>query len=199
MFTGGHGYFGCLDSDPRFAAQKGYSYFALENDNWLVVGLDTAWEAEGFKGDAGGLQEPQLEWLLRLRMYAPGKRLLLLSHHQLFSLYENDSPLLQQRIGPLLSTGPVDAWFWGHEHRCAVYEPSHQVTYPVVMGHAGVPVPASKTAQPQGVRYEYRCKRTGGLMQSFAMMGFIVVDLDGKNATVRFVNEENVQHTTHSI
>ncbi len=123
--TGGHGYFGCLDADGRFAQQQGFSYFALESEHWLIAGLDTAWEADGIKGDAGGLASPQLEWLMRLRNSAPGKGLILMSHHQLFSLYENDSPLLQRRIEPLLSSGdPVDAWFWGHEHRCAVYEES---------------------------------------------------------------------------
>jgi hypothetical protein len=200
MFTGGHGYFGCLDSDVRFARQKGFSYFALENSDWLVVGLDTAWEAEGIKGDAGGLQEPQMEWLLRLSARAPEKRLLLLSHHQLFSLYENDSPLLQRRMEPLLTGGrAIDAWFWGHEHRCAVYEASHGITYPVLMGHGGVPVHANKEPQPPGVRFEYRGKLAGGLGETFAMMGFVVVDLEGKQATVRFVNEENVEHVTHTI
>ena len=44
MFTGGHGFFEFLDTDPRFARQGGASYFALENEHWLVAALDTAWE-----------------------------------------------------------------------------------------------------------------------------------------------------------
>ncbi len=64
------------------------------------------------------------------------------------------------------------------------------------MGHGGVPVHASQKPQPEGVRYEYRGKRAGGLLETFAMMGFVVVDLDGPEATVRFINEENIEHKT---
>jgi hypothetical protein len=82
MFTGGHGYFEFLDTDMRFSRQKGCSYFAMENEHWLIVGLDAAWESEGMRGDTGGLQPPQFDWLLELLASRRKKRLMLLSHHQ---------------------------------------------------------------------------------------------------------------------
>jgi hypothetical protein len=198
MFTGGHGYFELIDSDQRFSRQKSCSYFAFENDNWLIAALDTAWEAEGFEGDAGGLQGPQINWLLELRASRPKKRLMLLSHHQLFSLYENDSPLLMQRMGPLLNgQTPIDAWFWGHEHRCAVYNPSHNIHYPALIGHGGVPVFADSNPKPKDVLFEYKAKRPGGIIKKHAMLGFAVVDLDGESAVVRYINEEGIEHETH--
>lgn len=198
MFTGGHGYFGCLDSDPRFEPQQGYSYFALENEHWIVAGLDTAWEAEGLKGDRGGLQSPQIDWLLELRRRSPGKRLMLLSHHQPFSLFEDDSPLLQQRMDPLLKgSSPIDAWFWGHEHRCAVYKPSHNIQYPALIGHGGVPVYASN--KKRDVRFDIPDTLVGGLSESFALMGYALVDLDGPKATISYTDEFRANRQVHEI
>jgi hypothetical protein len=198
MFTGGHGYFGFLDEDPRFSRQRGCSYFALENENWLIVGLDTAWESQGISGDTGGLQAPQIDWLLDLVTSRRQKRLILLSHHQLFSGYEHDSPLMMERLEPVLSREvPVDAWFWGHEHRCAVYHPTPSIDYSALIGHGGVPVFADSKPKPEGVWYEYKATRPGGIVKRHAMLGFAVVDLDGDSATVHYVNEEGFEHETH--
>jgi hypothetical protein len=195
MFPGGHYYFRFLDRDTRFSRQKGCSYFAIETPGWLIAGLDTAYEAEGPSGDGGGLMRPQLEWLLELRATRPKKRLMLLSHHQLFSGYEHDSPLLMNRLEPLLTSGnPIDAWFWGHEHRCAVYDPTPAVHFPVLMGHGGVPVFARKRPKPDNVWFEYKGVRPGGIIHKHAMLGFAVLDLDEDRAAVAFVNEEGMPH-----
>jgi 3',5'-cyclic AMP phosphodiesterase CpdA len=202
MFTGGHYYFRFLDKDPRFSRQNGCSYFALENDYWLIVGLDTAWESEGATGAGGGLQAPQFDWLLELlaarRKEKPRQRLILLSHHQLFSRYEHDSPLLMSRMESILNARPaIDAWFWGHEHRCAVYKPTPSIDYPALIGHGGVPVFADSDPKPEGVWYEYKAKRPGGIIKKHAMMGFAVVDLDNERAVVHYINEEGLEHETH--
>lgn len=195
MFPGGHHYFQFLDEDKRFSRQKGCSYFALETSHWLILGLDSAYEAEGASGDGGGLMSPQLQWLKELRASRPNKRLMLLSHHQLFSGYEHDSPLLMNRLEPLLNSGkPIDAWFWGHEHRCAVYHPTPAVHFPVLMGHGGVPVFAQNRPKPESVWFEYKGVRPGGILKKHAMLGFVVVDLDEDRATVEFVNEEGMPH-----
>jgi hypothetical protein len=200
MFTGGHGYFAALDSDARFASQLGFSYFALESTHWLVVGLDTAWEAGGPKGDKGGLRAPQIDWLMRLRQRSPGKRLMLLSHHQPFSAFEDNSPLLQSRMEPLLKgSTPIDAWFWGHEHRCAVYKPAHNIEYAALIGHGGVPVHATKKPQPESLRFELRDSLPGGLFESFALMGFAVVDLDGPKAKISYTDEFRQNREVHEI
>jgi len=42
MYSGGHGYFGIALADRKFQAHSDRSFFALVNDDWLVVGLDSA-------------------------------------------------------------------------------------------------------------------------------------------------------------
>jgi Calcineurin-like phosphoesterase len=131
MYSGGHGYFGKVL--PLFAQKA--SYFACENEHWLLVGLDTAY-------DDHSLTSEQLGWLANL-LKAPErktKKLVLLSHHQPFSLIENQGPKVIGFLRLLLDSGRIHAWYWGHEHRCVIYD-----RHPVwklagrCIGHAGFP------------------------------------------------------------
>jgi hypothetical protein len=193
MFTGGHALFSFLDKDARFRRQNRCTYFALENENWIVLGLDTAYDCIGLKGDEGTLPAPQADWMQHQLAHATGKKVILLSHHQPFSAWENNSPQLIGALAPVLKgPKPVEAWFWGHEHRCAVYEPSHNVTYPALIGHGGVPVYAS-SKQPSGPKLRYHDNRSfTHMLEKFSYMGFAVLDLDGANATVRYIDEDGV-------
>jgi hypothetical protein len=75
MYSGGIGYFNDLLGNARFAAQQGLRYFALTNDHWLIIGLDTAYFAyyqsllyeEGSLSESDTNKQPdgsvQLQWL----------------------------------------------------------------------------------------------------------------------------------------
>jgi len=190
MFTGGAGLFEFLSKDTRFGRQKGCTWFTLESPHWLIFGLDTAYESEGLKGDKGGLAAPQGQWIIEQMARAPEKKVILLSHHQPFSAWEGDSPRLMEALHPVLQGScPITAWFWGHEHRCAIYKAAHNIQYPALIGHGGVPVYAS-SKEPRGgeVRdYDRRSFRRFG--EKFSYMGFAVLDLDGPHATVQYVDE----------
>lgn len=155
LYSGGHGFFGVALADDRFARQNGTSFFALKSDYWQFLGLDTAYEE-------GGLEAPQVEWALNhIRGAGPGMRTCLLSHHQLFSAHENGSPLLRRRLKPVLDTGRVDAWFWGHEHRCIEYGEStvdgNRLRFASCVGHGGVPeylVMSEGESRPRPWSYE---------------------------------------------
>lgn len=108
MYSGGYGYF---DHTLKQFKQPA-SYFSLANDNWRFIGLDTGY-------DEHDLKDPQAEWLKG--QLATGPKTILLSHHQLFSAYENtDSSKLRKKVQPML--GKVFGWIWGHEHLAVVYE-----------------------------------------------------------------------------
>ena len=53
MYSGGFGYFKLIL--PAF--EQDSSYFALQNEHWLLVGLDTAYVDHDMDNDAGGLAE----------------------------------------------------------------------------------------------------------------------------------------------
>jgi hypothetical protein len=120
------------------------------------------------------------------------KKVILLSHHQPFSAWENESPMLVEKLDPLLKREkPVAAWFWGHEHRFAVYEPAHNIRYPALIGHGGVPVYASKKGpKPGKAKVLFWDQRSfQHLLEKYSYLGFAVLDLDGAQGTVRYLDE----------
>jgi hypothetical protein len=190
MFSGGYGYFDFLLQEPRFARQAGASYFCLENDNWQIFGLDSAYDLLGLRGDEGDLYGPQAVWLALTRAASPKKKTLLLTHHQLFSAYEGGSPKMEARLQPILKDAPVTAWFWGHEHLCAVYsKDAHPyVRHPRLLGHGGVPVAPHKGDLLPHVDYEFRDSMPS-LINRFTRFGFAVLDFDEGHISVKYVSE----------
>jgi hypothetical protein len=148
MYSGGGGYFGLLRAaageedgwrDPRvglFARQNGCSYFRLANPHWQLLALDSSYEDQD-------LQFPQEDWVKEhLRgSGGDGPRSILLSHHQLDSVQDRARVnfKMQRKLRRELRDGLVDAWFWGHEHRCIKFKPFGGVTFPRCLGHGGVP------------------------------------------------------------
>jgi hypothetical protein len=188
MYSGGYGYYDVLLRDARFARQQQSSFFSLFNDHWKILGLDSAWKDQRLHGS-------QSKWAAKEVTAHKGK-IMLLSHHQLFSAYESGADEIGDGIeGPLLE-GRIDTWFWGHEHRCMTFRPWDRVEHARCIGHGGVPVymwhrPNDPYPTP-GV-YEYREFIAKGL-EHWAMFGFAVLDFDGPNVHVRYIDEDGVQH-----
>jgi hypothetical protein len=111
MYTGGHAYFEHALTKFKQAA----SYFAYQNDHWLLAGLDTAYSDHDLHGD-------QVAWLENLVAKAGGRKLILFSHHQPFSLLDSQGPKLVKKLTNLLAAKRIFAWYWGHEHHCVLYK-----------------------------------------------------------------------------
>jgi hypothetical protein len=185
MYSGGHGYFETCLEDERFERQSRSSWFRIDTPNWRIIGLDSAW----IDGD---LQEPQPEQVAQWIAEAGGRRIMLLSHHQLFSAYSHDTKGLGEKLAPVLQDGGVDAWFWGHEHRCVLYEPSRGVKYARCVGHGGVPEYMPRTdADPykRPAAWEFRGRKPK-LGQPWNTFGFAVLDFDGSDVQVRYIDED---------
>jgi hypothetical protein len=208
MYSGGYGFYDTLLADPRFAAQHSAdgastSFFRLTAPGWEFVGLDTSWDTDVLsKGASGVLQDPQAEYVAQVAR-ASDRKLVLLSHHQLATVYDTDDigPVLPAKLGPVLSSGRVTGWWWGHEHRCVGFEATQGVRFPRCIGHGGVPVEQTHTAadkppapwawQPTGY------VNSGG--QRWAMFGFAVFDLDGDRIQARYRNERGATFRTEVI
>ena len=193
MYSGGHGYFDHLLADPRFLGHEGSSFFSLHNDDWEILGLDTAWED-------GDLAEPQPEWVGQ-RLAASGRKLVLLSHHQLFSVYQRAGAALRSTLRGPLGTGRVRAWYWGHEHRCMLFRRYNGVEAARCIGHGGVPVYMwrdPKVPCPAPAVYEYRDRFWKG-GEPWALFGFAVLDFDGPSARARYIDEHGVEHKSEQL
>lgn len=144
MYDGAFSYFEALKQS--FTLQKQCSYFSLENDDWLVVGLDSAYYSDKWKlymdGEIGTQQQT---WLRGL----PAKKgIILLSHHNGYDLKgEEQLKLYNEVMEQLLDQNKQlryeqVLWYWGHLHNAATYKPMNFHNKPIYtrcVGHAAIP------------------------------------------------------------
>lgn len=203
MYSGGHGFFEDLLGEERFARQRAAdgsptSWFSLQSPGWHVVGLDTAWNDElPFEAAFGHLYGSQADHVAECAR-DPDRRLLLLSHHQLFTVHDDEGvgKHIHEALAPVLEEHGVDVWFWGHEHDCVAYHPHLGVTAARAIGHGAVPVTVPDTpATSPNVDWQFDQYRVENGLK-WAKHGFAVVDLDGEKMTVHHVDDEgNVHHS----
>jgi len=193
MYSGAKPYFQAIGSPP-FGKQNGCSYFALENDNWVIVGLDSAYFSpegglymDGSLGATGGTQEMFLQSSM-----AKGKKIIVLTHHN--GLTEdglNTTNLWSQVMSGLApGTGPT-LWYWGHEHAAAVYKPFGPSNVSTrCCGHGALPWgQASSLANSRNVEwYEHRSANDPDIPQR-VLNGLAVLSLNGPNIQETFYDE----------
>jgi hypothetical protein len=208
MYSGGFGYFDTLLGDPRFAAQRDQhgaatSYFHLRSPSWDFLGLDTAWDSNVVStGQQAALADPQGPFVATVGGQSD-RKLVLLSHHQLVSVFDHDDigPTLTGKLGPVLDTNRVTAWWWGHEHRAITYDPAGGVRYPRCLGNGGVPVepdPApAPGSQPVMTWRSVRTVEEDG--QQRTRFGFAVLDLSPEEIAVAYVDDDGVTSHTETI
>jgi Calcineurin-like phosphoesterase len=195
MYRGGHAYYGTALADPRFARQGGKSVFALRNEAWQILGLDTGYEDAGLGGG-------QPAWIADQIDASPDRRTALLSHHQLWSAYEDAGGKLREALKDVLPARPIDVWFWAHEHRCLAYDARDGVGFASCVGHGGIPeylIAAEGEPYPSGLRFDYRKKHGDGI-EPWNTFGFAIVDLDGRTMKVSYVDESGGEpHHTEEV
>lgn len=201
MYSGGFGYFETLLGDPRFSAQHSpdgatTSFFRLTSPSWDFVGLDTSWDTDVLsEGASAVLQDPQAGFVASV-VKTSNRKLALLSHHQLVTAYDEADigTVLPGKLQPVLDSGRVTAWWWGHEHRCMWFEPSLGVGFPRCVGHGGVPVLQNYTdgakVPPPGTWQASGSLDLAG--QQWALFGFVVLDLEGNRIHARYLDENGI-------
>jgi Calcineurin-like phosphoesterase len=138
-----------LISHGKPCGQKA-SFFCLENEYWRLIALDTGYNSVGwpllefFVESDCTLGREQIKWLrtiVRPREDDP-RGIIILSHHQYYSRYDYWYPQPAKQLAKFFSR-PV-LWFWGHEHRLAIYEEfgirSGVRAFGRCIGHGGMPV-----------------------------------------------------------
>jgi Calcineurin-like phosphoesterase len=208
MYSGGRGYFDTLLGDPRFWRQRAAngaptSWLSLQSKRWNLVGLDTAWNDHlPFEWRLGHLYGGQAEHVAK-RAADSDRKLMLLSHHQLFTVDDDDrvGEHIREELGPTLEEHGVDVWFWGHEHDCLAYHPHQGVEAAYAIGHGAVPeLAAQPPAEEQPFvkwRFDEHTENDDG--EKWAKHGFAVVDLSPENATVHHIREDGTTHTTEEL
>ncbi|HEV3200290.1 MAG TPA: metallophosphoesterase [Bryobacteraceae bacterium] len=145
MYSGAKPYFTEALASPLFKLQAGYSFFALENTNWIVVGLDSAYfsnEDGAYLDGSLGTGTPdaagQIDFLKEVA--GRGKKVIVLSHHN--GLQEDGSgptTLWNQVMNAFPPDKPPAYWYWGHVHAGVVYVKQPNGVQGRCTGHAALP------------------------------------------------------------
>lgn len=219
MYSGGFGYFQLIL--PAF--KQAGSYFALQNEHWVLVGLDTAY----IDHDMDTTQVAWLNVILKQAEAKKKRKVVLFSHQQPFSRLDAQGPKLQQALSHLLEDQVITAWYWGHEHQCILYD-RHPTWgfFGRCLGHGGIPearkdevkqAPAD-AAHPGGAGCTWRrleataaspgCLALDGAnsdmkkafdRQKFAPHGFMTLEFKGESLTERVLTSDGVEIFSNTI
>ncbi|NWB94301.1 metallophosphoesterase [Pseudomonas gingeri] len=194
MYSGAHGYFAELNS--RFPVQQGTSYFALYNDHWLIVGLDSAYASAplGLYMD-GTLNQQQIDWMQSL---PKGRKLMVLSHHQGFDISGENQTTLYQPVCDALGRVP-DYWYWGHLHNGIVYAEQGGLRARCA-GHGAIPY--GVTSELDGNERVLFSEFKNAMDDEYperVLNGYVKVRLSGENIIEEFIGEDGtVRWASHS-
>lgn len=135
LYCGGAPYLRFLDENRHRIEQRG-SYFAVEFDEHLLVGLDVNWNGrQRFKHPSS------IQWLTDVLRQNERKTKILLTGSAPFCYGSTKPTKLYEDLRQWWGQGHFHAWFWGDDHYCALFERTPD-TAPFVgscMGHAGYP------------------------------------------------------------
>ncbi|AUH51315.1 metallophosphoesterase [Chromobacterium sp. ATCC 53434] len=190
MYNGALGYFGELSS--KFPMQQGTSYFSLHNGNWLIVGLDSAYHSDkmGLYMD-GALGDLQTAWLKQLAAGWGGK-IMLLSHHQGYTMDGSATTPLYRDVAAALGRAP-DYWYWGHLHNVICYRPQGRLVARCV-GHGAIPYgPAKLLDGKPGVEWAETRSADDSRYPERVLNGFVRLELDGAALSETFYDENGYQ------
>jgi hypothetical protein len=164
---------GPLDPETGKLQGQDASFFCLKNNFWKVIGLDTGYYSTGFSSALSFLSKIKfIRWFRKTSWFKPSCKLpdelmswlasvlapdadgrrrgvILLSHHQYYSGFDDWYVTPAEQLKPLIGARTV-LWYWGHEHRMAVYDhykSSNGIdAFGRCVGHGGMPV--SRGAKP---------------------------------------------------
>jgi calcineurin-like phosphoesterase family protein len=180
MYSGGEAYF---EKILKKFGQQG-SYFACQNDHFTLVGLDVAYKDHD-------IDDEQVAWLKGIIAKAGSRKIILFSHHQLYSHFESQGSKLWNHagFGEILRSKRIFAWYWGHEHRCSIFEQPDQTfgLWARCIGHSGMPQGRKATrGLPQATEkiYERAEWRRGAAQTRGGIPLPSVVVLEGRNELI---------------
>lgn len=110
------------------------SFFCLRNQGWQIQAMDTGYYDHDIftrTNDISQLHDTEVAWHLDKMNSAAGRKIVLLSHHQLYSAFQKIgtqannyyNPNLLEPFKTQLNSGNIVAWLWGHEHLLEMYAP----------------------------------------------------------------------------
>lgn len=199
MYSRGRYYFTTvLDSFGQEA-----SYFALSNDRWQIIGIDTAYVPFSIDGGTEDARlKPQWDWVVKNLQSGGQKKNIFLSHNQPVSAhipeFEMAQTLYQQWSKLAETTQRTDvvfAWFFGHEHRCTIYDDTKTPFKARLIGNGAIPHPPQTETGAEVAKTGASATATwrinhGTLGKDVAISTFTMLTFDGDDCIAEYINED---------
>jgi hypothetical protein len=179
------------------------SYFTLSNDWWQIQGLDTAYVPFSISGGTeDASMRPQWDWLLDSIKSNPTKKNIFLSHNQPVSAhlaeFEASYPLDQEYRQILQATrgGAIFAWFFGHEHRCTIYDDTKTLFKARLIGNGAIPHHPQAEVAPEKDETKTSCTPFVAVNKNtigdgpLAISTFALLTFNGADCSVEYINED---------
>jgi hypothetical protein len=168
-------------------------YFLIKTNHWQIAALDTSFAAKDFRRGKGELDRGQLNWLKSVIRSPRSKPTVLMSHHFIVSGWDEPSKPLARQLGRL-ARDDVFAWYWGHEHRCALYHCGSWGFYGASVGHGAFLEQFSPQTRPEHSAVWYggavRCGCDGIQQNTYWPHGFAELEFRS-DALVETMHLEN--------
>ncbi len=190
MYSGAHPYFDVALASPSFAAQNRTSYFALVNKNWIIIGLDTAYfsSPDNLYMD-GTIDAHQRDFVKKLCNDYPGRKIVVLSHHEGLDLPGEQTNALWLQVRNALGRVP-DYWYFGHAHNAVVYKPRDGCRARCI-GHGAVPYGVAKRLDgAPAVEWFEKDTANDDEVRTRVLNGFACVTLNGASLTEALIGED---------
>ncbi|MGA2409969.1 MAG: metallophosphoesterase [Candidatus Binataceae bacterium] len=194
MYAGGTGYYWLLNQIEQDA-----SYFCLRNNHWNFVGVDTGFNDHNpftVDSEATCIQSKELEWVEEQLKAAQGARTIFLSHHPLFSAFEDiakaaiNYKLLEQVKGLVPQ---ITAWYWAHEHDQVIYQ-KYQNVHARLIGHGAFPIGANERKTPTHTEIPYSDIRLGNDGACYNH-GYVLITLNGASGKAQYYECAGTEET----
>lgn len=200
MYSGGRGYFNVVLPN----LQQSASYFGLFNHNWQFIALDTAYVDHVVTSPSDSRLQNQFDWAVD-KLKNGAKSSIVLTHHQPFSAYQpehDNAARLRDDIGKIdlaIQPATIFAWFFGHEHRCTIYDDSFNDFRARLIGNGCIPhLPQA----PPDIVPPVPFKAINGAARAdgsgYAISGFALLTMDGPKMTVDYINEDGTVFATEN-
>lgn len=212
MYDGANGYFDNalpykdVNGNQLFRAQNGASYFALTYNDWVILGLDSAYDANfpdntlvPFFMEGRITDSDQLDYIASLDL--TGKQVVVMTHHTGMAVPGMDSSgkgkyQLWDDVNAALGGNDPDYWYWGHVHNGIVYtaDAVHgSKTKARCVGHGAIPFGSAYGLTDAPVSYFANTPYPNPTLQQEARVlnGFALLTFNGDTLTEAFYEQGN--------
>lgn len=192
MYPLGKGYFDTTLTNNLFKNQERKSFFALENSDWIIVGLDSAFDAD--TNDLylkGNINQVQKDFLAQVA--SKNKNVIVLSHHNPLDISGQNKNTLWDEVATPLG-GTLKYWYWGHIHGAAVYKAIDNKVNCRLVGHGVIPWGNATSLQNSDAVVWYENKKPSPIDGVRVQNGFVYIELEGKTLSEKFYGEDGEVH-----